>query len=132
MSMSDPLADMFTRIRNAQSAKKRVVSFPSSKERLAVLNLLKEEGYVGEYNVSDLGNNKQEVTVELRYFEGKPVIENIERISRPSRRVYAGTKDLPKIIGGLGVAMISTSKGLMSDRRARELGEGGEVIGKVS
>ena len=127
MSMSDPIADMLTRIRNAQSANKTSVSMPASKTKSAIANLLKEEGYVGDFEtVSE--DSKPVMTVALKYYEGKPVIAEISRVSRPGLRIYKGAEELPKVRGGLGVAIISTSKGLMSDRAARKAGIGGEVM----
>ena len=126
MSMQDTLADMFTRIRNAQMAEKHVVVMPSSKMKLSVLEVLKAEGFVGEFSTS--GDIKPEITVELKYFEGKPVIEEIKRVSRPGLRQFKGTNELPSIRGGLGVSIISTSQGVMTDRAARAAGIGGEVI----
>lgn len=126
MSMNDPIADMLTRIRNAQSAGKADVSMASSKTKLAIAKVLQDEGYVGEFNVQ--GDVKPELTIALRYFEGRPVIEGIKRVSTPGRREYKGSGDLPKVIGGLGVAIISTSKGVMSDRQARADNQGGEVL----
>jgi small subunit ribosomal protein S8 len=125
--MQDPLADMLTRIRNAQMAAKPSVSMPSSKLKAAVANVLKEEGYVTDFSVSDV-EGKVALTVELKYFEGKPVIEELDRISKPSLRKYVGSNELPKVRGGLGVAIVTTSKGVMTDRAARAAGVGGEVL----
>ena len=127
--MTDPIADMFTRIRNGQSAAKTAVTMPSSKVKVAIANLLKEEGYITEYSVS--GDTKPELAVTLKYFEGKEVIETIKRVSRPGLRVYKGAQELPKVLAGMGIAIISTSKGLMTDRAARNAGLGGEVLGFV-
>lgn len=127
--MTDPIADMFTRIRNGQSAAKTAVTMPSSKVKVALANLLKEEGYISEYSVS--GEAKPELSVTLKYFEGKEVIESIKRVSRPGLRVYKGANELPQVLAGMGIAIISTSKGLMTDRAARNAGLGGEVIGFV-
>lgn len=127
--MTDPIADMFTRIRNGQSAAKTAVKMPSSKVKVALANLLKEEGYISEFTVSS--DIKPELTVELKYFEGKEVIEVIKRVSRPGLRVYKGAQELPKVLAGMGIAIISTSKGLMTDRAARNAGLGGEVLGFV-
>jgi small subunit ribosomal protein S8 len=124
--MQDTLADMFTRIRNAQMVAKELVSMPSSKMKVELARVLKEEGYIADYSVD--GDVKPSLTIELKYFEGKPVIESIQRVSRPSVRVYRGASELPKVSGGLGVAIISTSKGVMTDRAARAAGIGGEVI----
>ena len=127
--MTDPIADMFTRIRNGQSAAKTAVTMPSSKLKVAIANLLKEEGYISEYNVET--GAKPELTVELKYFEGKEVIESIKRVSRPGLRVYKGSTELPKVLAGMGIAIVSTSKGLMTDRDARKAGLGGEILGFV-
>jgi len=130
MSMQDPIADMFTRIRNGQQANKVSVSMPSSKMKVALAELLKSEGYIADYaKTSDV---KPMLDITLKYFEGKPVIEAIKRVSRPGLRIYKANKDLPKVMGGLGVAVVSTSQGLMSDRAARKAGIGGEVICFVS
>jgi len=126
MSMQDTLADMFTRIRNAQMAAKTSVSMPSSKMKTSIAAVLREEGYVGDFSVDEA--IKTTLTIELKYYEGKPVIEQIKRASRPSLRQYKGTSALPKVEAGLGVAIISTSKGVMTDRAARAAGIGGEVI----
>lgn len=126
MSMQDTLADMFTRIRNAQMAEKQTVTIPSSKMKLSVLEVLKNEGFISNFAVE--GDVKPEVTVELKYFEGKPVIEEIKRQSRPGLRNYRGTEELPKVRGGLGIAIVSTSQGVMTDHAARKAGIGGEVI----
>lgn len=126
MSMQDPLADMLTRIRNAQARARPSVVMPSSKLRVAVAALLRDEGYIGEFTES--GDVKKELSIELRYFEGRPAIEEISRASRPGLRRYSGAKELPSVRGGLGVAVISTSKGLMTDRAARAAGIGGEVL----
>jgi small subunit ribosomal protein S8 len=129
--MSDPIADMLTRIRNGQAAKKTTVELPSSKQKKAIANLLKSEGYLQEVSVQDHAG-KPTLVLELRYFQGRPVIDLIKRVSRPGLRVYKGRDELPKVRGGLGVAIISTSKGVMSDRAARQLGQGGEVIAYVA
>ncbi|MDT8311228.1 MAG: 30S ribosomal protein S8 [Methylophaga sp.] len=131
MSMTDPIADMLTRIRNAQQANKADVKMPSSKVKVSIADVLKEEGYISAYNVSE-ETGKPQLTVTLKYFEGKPVIETINRVSRPGLRVYRSAGQIPKVIGGLGVAIVSTSKGVMADRKARALGQGGEVICSVS
>ena len=127
MTMTDPISDMLTRIRNGQKARKLSVSMPASKAKEAVANVLKDEGYITDFSVSGEGATK-ELSVELKYFEGVPVIEKIQRASRPGLRIYRGKEDLPKVLGGLGVAIVSTSAGVMSDRQAREKGIGGEVI----
>jgi small subunit ribosomal protein S8 len=124
--MQDTLADMFTRIRNAQMVAKESVSMPSSKMKVELARVLKEEGYIAEYSVNS--DTKPSLTIVLKYFEGKPVIEKIVRVSKPSLRQYKGVESLPKIEGGLGVAIVSTSKGVMTDRAARQAGVGGEVI----
>jgi small subunit ribosomal protein S8 len=124
--MQDTLADMFTRIRNGHMAEKKVVSLPSSKQKLAIAKVLKEEGYIADYTVE--GDVKPVLTIELKYFEGKPVIEEIKRVSRPSLRIYKNVAELPKVADGLGIAIVSTSKGVMTDRAARKAGIGGEVI----
>ncbi|MFC6670921.1 30S ribosomal protein S8 [Marinobacterium aestuariivivens] len=126
MSMQDTLADMFTRIRNGHMAQKQAVSMPSSKQKISIAKVLKEEGYIADYAVE--GDVKPVLNVELKYFEGKPVIEEIKRVSRPGLRIYKAANDLPKVAGGLGVAIISTNKGVMTDRAARTAGVGGEVI----
>lgn len=131
MSMSDPIADMLTRIRNGQAAKKTTVELPSSKLKLSIANLLKNEGYLQEVSINS-ETSKPTLVLELRYFQGRPVIDLIKRVSRPGLRVYKGKDELPKVRGGLGVAIISTSKGVMSDRAARETGQGGEVIAYVA
>ena len=127
MSMTDPIADMLTRIRNALAAGKLVVAMPSSKQKVAIANLLKEEGYVNDSSVQDI-DGKPVLEVALKYYEGKPVIDMVKRVSRPGLRVYKGKDDLPNVINGLGIAVISTSNGLMTDRAARKAGRGGEVI----
>jgi len=129
--MTDPIADMLTRIRNGQKARKVSVSMPSSTAKMAVAKVLKDEGYITGY-ATEAEGVKTELTVELKYFEGTPVIENVQRVSRPGLRVYRGNEELPKVLGGLGVAIISTSAGVMSDRQARKQGIGGEVLCVVS
>jgi small subunit ribosomal protein S8 len=131
MSMTDPIADMFTRIRNAQAMGKQTVSMPASKVRQALADLLKAEGYVLESRRSEDGG-KAQLEIKLMYFEGKPAIERIERVSRPGLRVYRGKDALPKVLGGLGISIVSTSSGLMTDAQARAKGLGGEVIGRVA
>lgn len=126
MSMQDPLADMLTRIRNAQMVGKSNVSMPASKLKKNVAQVLKDEGYIVDFSVS--GEAKAELSIELKYFEGKPVIAEIDRVSRPGLRAYAGKGELPSVRGGLGVAIVSTSKGVMTDRAARAAGIGGEVL----
>ena len=126
MSMQDPIADLLTRIRNGQAAGKVSVSLPSSKQKLAIANLLVKEGYIA--SAKESGDVKKGLEIELKYYEGKPVVEMIQRVSRPGLRVYKKCRDLPRIMNGLGIAVISTSKGLMTDRAARKDGLGGEVI----
>ncbi|MBU3843604.1 MAG: 30S ribosomal protein S8 [Candidatus Anaerobiospirillum pullicola] len=126
MSMQDPIADLLTRIRNGQASGKVMVSMPSSKQKLAIANLLLKEGYVASVNVT--GDTKKVLEIGLKYYEGKPVVEMIQRVSRPGLRIYKKCRDLPRIMNGLGIAVISTSKGLMTDRAARKDGLGGEVI----
>lgn len=130
MSMQDPVADMFTRIRNGQAAKKVAVKMPSSKLKVAIAKVLKDEGYIEDFVVS--ADVKAELEVTLKYFQGKSVIETIDRVSRPGLRIYKKRGELPKVMGGLGVAIVSTSKGLMTDRAARKVGIGGEIIGYVA
>ena len=129
MSMQDTLADMFTRVRNGQQAGKTTVSMPASKLKKAVAEVLIAEGYIESAEVSD--SAKPELTLTLKYFQGKPVIESIRRVSRPGLRRYRGNGDLPKVSAGLGIAIVSTSKGVMTDRAARQAGIGGEIIGEV-
>lgn len=131
MSMTDPIADMFTRIRNAQAMGKRSVAMPASKLKLAIADLLKAEGYILDAQKRD-AEGKAELEIKLKYFEGKPAIERIERVSRSGLRVYRGKTGLPKVLGGLGISIISTSSGLMTDAQARAKGLGGEVIGVVA
>ena len=130
MRMQDPIADMFTRIRNGQMAQKVSVTMPSSKLRAAICEVLKAEGYIADYATS--GDVKPVLEVTLKYFEGKQVIDTIERVSRPGLRIYKKKDELPKVMGGLGVAIVSTSKGVMTDRAARNAGMGGEIIGYVA
>lgn len=131
MSMTDPIADMLTRIRNALSAGKLTVSMPSSKQKIAIAKLLKDEGYINNVSVADI-DGKPVLEIALKYYEGKPVIETINRVSSPGLRVYMRKDELPKVLGGLGIAVVSTSKGLMTDRAARKAGHGGEVICTVA
>lgn len=126
MSMQDPIADMLTRIRNGQAAQKVSVSMPSSKLKVAIAKLLKEEGYIADVKVT--GDVKPELEIELKYFQGKSVVELIQRVSRPGLRIYKKRDELPKIMNGLGIAVVSTSKGVMTDRAARKAGMGGEII----
>lgn len=131
MSMSDPIADMLTRIRNGQIRGKVTISMPASKQKIAIANLLKDEGYLADVAMEDAGG-KPELVIKLKYYRGKPVIEYIRRVSRPGLRIYRGSDELPSVRGGLGVAIVSTSKGLMSDRAARKAGFGGEIIATVA
>ncbi len=127
MSMTDPIADMLTRIRNAQSATKARVSMPSSRQKVAIAEVLETEGYIAGFAVEDAGD-KPQLVITLKYFEGRPVIETIQRVSRPGLRVFKGRDELPRVMNGLGVAIISTSRGVMSDSAARAAGHGGEVL----
>ena len=127
MSMSDPIADMLTRIRNAQATEKVSVMIPASKVKRAIAQVLKDEGYIEDYAVRDV-DGKPVIEIGLKYYAGKPVIEKLERVSRPGLRIYKGRDDIPRVMNGLGVAIVSTSKGVMTDRRARETGIGGEVL----
>lgn len=126
MSLQDPVSDMLTRIRNAQNATKVNVKMPSSSQKVNIAKVLKEEGYITDFSVS--GDAKKELLIELKYFQGKPVIEKISRISRPGLRIFKSKDELPSVNGGLGIAIISTSKGLMTEKQARSTGNGGEVI----
>jgi small subunit ribosomal protein S8 len=128
--MQDPIADMFTRIRNGQQASKVTVAMPSSKVRVAIAKLLEAEGYIEGFNLEE--GVKPTLEVKLKYFEGKKVIDTIERVSRPGLRIYKKKDELPKVMGGLGIAIVSTSKGVMTDRAARNAGMGGEIIGYVA
>ena len=127
MSMSDPIADMLTRIRNAQATEKVSVAMPNSKVKVAIAEVLKSEGYIEDFAVRS-NEGKATLEIALKYYGGKPVIEKIERVSRPGLRVYKGRQDIPPVMNGLGVAIVSTSRGVMTDRRARETGVGGEVL----
>ncbi|OED36300.1 30S ribosomal protein S8 [Chromatiales bacterium (ex Bugula neritina AB1)] len=131
MSMSDPIADMLTRIRNAQQARKVAVSMPASKVKKSIAEVLKEEGYIASYDV-DQNEGKPQLSVTLKYFNNAPVISKIKRVSRPGLRVYKSKDEVPKVLGGLGIAIMSTSKGVMADAKARQAGEGGEVLCYVS
>ena len=126
MSMQDPIADMLTRIRNGQAANKVAISMPSSKLKVAIANVLAAEGYIESVKV--LEGAKPELEITLKYFQGKPVVESIQRVNRPGLRIYKRKDELPKVMGGLGVAVVSTSKGVMTDRAARQAGLGGEII----
>lgn len=127
MSMSDPIADMLTRVRNALASDKVKVSMPSSKKKVAVAALLKDEGYIKDFAVAD-NDRKPELTIDLKYYDGQPVIAMIQRVSRPGLRIYKKSDEIPQVMGGLGIAVISTSKGLMTDRAAKKAGHGGEVL----
>jgi small subunit ribosomal protein S8 len=131
MSMTDPIADFLTRIRNGQSSGKPEVGMPASRIKLALAKVLKDEGYIEDYVVANDGP-KSTLTLRLKYYQGRPVIDRLERVSRPGLRVYKGKDDLPRILGGMGVAIISTSRGVMTDREARAAGHGGEVLCIVS
>ena len=131
MSMSDPIADMLTRVRNGQSAGKAAVVMPASKQKSAVAQVLKDEGYIKDFGDSEV-DGKPAIEITLKYFQGSPVIEYVKRVSRPGLRIYKSREELPKVRGGLGIAIVSTSKGVMTDREARKLGHGGEVIAYVA
>ena len=127
MSMTDPIADMLTRIRNAQASEKQSVAMPASKLKSAIAQVLKDEGYIEDFAVRE-GEGKPQLEIGLKYYAGKPVIERIERVSRPGLRIYRPKDELPKVMNGLGVAIVSTSRGVMTDRKARGMGVGGEVL----
>ena len=129
--LTDPIADLLTRLRNGQRAEKVSVSMPSSKPKVAICKVLKEEGYIDNYTTSE-GGRKIELAIDLKYYHGRPVIDRIQRVSKPGLRVYKSKDELPVVLGGLGIAIVSTSQGLMSDRAARKIGQGGEVICLVS
>lgn len=131
MSISDPLGDMLTRIRNAQTRKRGRVSTPGSTLRARVLDVLKTEGYIRNYSAVDFGNGRTEFDIELKYYDGQPVIRSIQRVSKPGRRVYASVDTMPRVADGLGVTIISTPQGVMADHEARERNVGGEVLCKV-
>ena len=131
MSMTDPIADFLTRIRNGQTSGKTEVNVPASKVKLAIAKVLKDEGYIEDF-AANANDGKPTLAVQLKYHQGRPVIDRLERVSRPGLRVYKGKDELPKILGGLGIAIVSTSQGVMSDRQARAAGHGGEVICIVS
>jgi len=127
MSMTDPIADLLTRIRNGQSARKSSVTVASSKLKSSILKVLKDEGYIAGFGLSqDAG--KPVLTIDLKYYEGRPVIDRIERVSRPGLRVYRGKNDMPRVLGGMGTVIVSTPKGVMTDRAAQAIGQGGEVL----
>ncbi len=127
MSMTDPIADLLTRIRNAQSARKTEVRLAASKLKQAVVKVLMEEGYVADFHV-DAGDGKPTLTIALKYYDGRPVIDRLERISKPGLRVYRGKDEMPKVLGGMGTVIVSTPKGVMTDKQARAIGQGGEVL----
>jgi len=129
--MNDPLGDMLTRIRNAQMRRKNKVTTPGSRLRANVLDVLKTEGYIRDYASSDFGNGRTEFEIELKYYEGEPVIRTIERVSKPGRRVYSAVSNMPRVANGLGITIISTPKGVMADHTAREQNVGGEVLCRV-
>ena len=131
MSMNDPLGDMLTRIRNAIGRKKSKVSTPASKLRARVLDVLKSEGYIRDYSQTDFEDGKSEIEIELKYFDGVPVIREIARVSKPGRRVYASVKSIPQVANGLGISILSTPKGVMADHEAREQNVGGEVLCQI-
>jgi len=131
MAMTDPIADMLTQIRNALKADKQTVTFPGSGVKDSILNVLEDEGYINGHSRSEV-DGKPVITVDLKYYQGQPVIEKIQRISKPGRRVYSASGELPSIQNGLGIAIVSTSKGIMAERKAREAGVGGELICSVS
>jgi small subunit ribosomal protein S8 len=127
MSMTDPISDMLTRIRNAQAVRKTTVNMPSSKLKAALAQVLKDEGYIDGFAIRE-NEGKPEIELSLKYYAGEPVIEKIERVSRPGLRIYRGRDDIPRVMNGLGIAIVSTSRGLMTDRKARATGIGGEVL----
>ena len=128
MTMTDPVADMLTRIRNAHKIKAKSVIMPSSKIKVNIAKVLLKEGYVKGFDEEEIGNGKKDLNIHLKYYQGSPVIEKMNRVSRPGLRIYKTRTQLPKVMGGLGIAIVSTSKGIMSDREAREQAEGGEIL----
>ncbi len=128
MSMNDPISDMLTRIRNAQAMKKRTVAMPSSKTKVGIAGVLRDEGYITDFAVADRDSGKRDLEITLKYREGRGVIDRLERVSRPGLRCYRGKDDLPKVMGGLGIAIVSTSQGITTDSQARTTGTGGEVL----
>ena len=132
MSMTDPIADLLTRIRNGQAATKAEVTAPSSKLKVLITQVLKDEGFISDFAVADAEDGKSTLTVRLKYHSGQPVIDTIKRVSRPGLRVYKGKDDLPQVLDGLGIAIVSTSQGVMTDRAARKAGQGGEILCYVS
>ena len=131
MSLTDPIADLLTRIRNGQNAHKEFVAMPSSKLKISVCEVLKQEGYIEDISLTEV-DNKPALTVKLKYYNGVPVIENIQRVSKPGRRIYKGANELPTVLGGFGIAIVSTAKGVMTDKAARESRHGGEILCTVS
>ncbi len=127
MSMTDPIADLLTRIRNGQAAGKTEVAMASSRLKTAIVKVLKDEGYVADFHVGD-DSGKPQLTIDLKYYEGRPVIDRLERVSRPGLRIYRGKDELPKVLGGMGTVIVSTPQGVMTDRQARAIGQGGEVL----
>ena len=127
MSMTDPIADLLTRIRNGQTARKASVSLASSKLKQAIVKVLKDEGYIADYSVQSEGG-KPALRIELKYYEGRPVIDRIERVSRPGLRIYRGKDEIPQVLGGMGTVIVSTPKGVMTDKAAHAIGQGGEVL----
>ena len=132
MSMTDPIADMFSRIKNAQGARKLSVRMPASNIKLEIARVLKEEGYISDVATRDIGPGKKEIEILLKYFEGRPVIDRLQRASRPGLRKYRGKDELPKVLGGLGISIVTTSSGVMTDSQARSKGLGGEIIALVA
>jgi small subunit ribosomal protein S8 len=128
MSMSDPIADMLTRIRNAQMVGQVEVTMPASKLKAAIAQVLKDEGYIEDFALREVRDARRELRIGLKYYAGRPVIERLERVSKPGLRVYKGRNDIPRVMNGLGVAILSTSRGVMTDRKARDTGVGGEVL----
>ena len=127
MSMTDPIADLLTRIRNGQSARKSTVSLASSKLKQAIVKVLKDEGYIADFSIH-ADDGKPELRIELKYYEGRPVIDRIERVSRPGLRIYRGKNEMPRVLGGMGTVIVSTPKGVMTDKAAQAIGQGGEVL----
>ena len=130
--MTDPIADMFSRIKNAQGARKKSVRMPASNLKAQIAQVLKSEGYIADYSTREVGPGKKEMEVLLKYFEGRPVIDRLDRYSRPGLRQYRGKNDVPKVLGGLGVSIVTTSSGVMTDAQARSKGLGGEIIAMVA
>lgn len=132
MSMTDPIADMFSRIKNAQAARKQSVRMPASNIKLEIARVLKDEGYISDVATREIGPGRKEIEILLKYFEGRPVIDRLQRVSRPGLRQYRGKNDLPKVLGGLGISIVTTSSGVMTDAKARSKGLGGEIIALVA